>query len=61
MILYTMKRSNGDIAKVRSVGSKYCADVTTSTGRNDNANWPEVYDTARACRRELEKWGFKIA
>ncbi len=60
MILYTMKRRNGDTAVVRSIGSKYCADVTTATGRNDNANWDEVYDKASECRKELEKWGFRI-
>ena len=60
MIFWTMKRTNGDIAVVRSIGNKYCADVTTHTGRNDNANWPEEYETPTECRKTLEKWGFKI-
>lgn len=61
MIIWTMKRSNGDRALVRSIGNEYCADVTTRTGRNDNANWPETCKTADECRKELEKWGFKLA
>ena len=61
MIIWTMKRSNGDRALVRTIGNKYCADVTTHTGRNDNANWTETYKTAVECRKELEKWGFKLS
>ena len=61
MIIWTMRRSNGDTALVRTAGNEYVADVTTHTGRNDNANWPETYKTARECRKELEKWGFKLA
>lgn len=60
MILYTMKRHNGDTAIIRSIGSKYCADVTTHTGRNDNENWNEVYERASDCRKELEKYGFRV-
>lgn len=60
MIIWTMQRNNGDKALVRSIGNEYCADVTTHTGRSDNANWPETYETATECRKELEKWGFEI-
>ena len=60
MIIWTMKRRNGDTAIIRSVGNEYAADVTTRTGRNDNANWPETYKTARECRKALEKHGFRI-
>jgi hypothetical protein len=60
MVIWTMKRRNGDTAHVRTVGNKFAADVTTHTGRNDNANWPEEYDTADECRQELEQYGFRI-
>ena len=60
MIIWTMKRRNGDTALVRSIGSKWAADVTTHTGHNDNANWPEIYETPMECREALEKWGFKL-
>lgn len=60
MIMWTMKRSNGDIAVVRTAGDMFAADVTTSTGRNDNANWPETYATASECRQALERYGFSV-
>ena len=60
MIIWTMRRKNGDTAVVRSIGSRYAADVTTHTGRNDNANWNETYATSRECRKALEKWGFRL-
>ena len=62
MIICSLRRSNGDTAHVRTCGKfEYVADVTTSAGRNDNANWPERYVTPRACREALERHGFKIA
>ena len=60
MIIWTMQRRNGDRAVVRSIGNEWCADVTTHTGRNDNANWPETYKSPIECREALERWGFKI-
>lgn len=60
MTIWFMRRSNGDIALVRHNGKEYCADVTTHTGRNDNENWQETYKTASACRKELEKCGFRV-
>lgn len=59
MIYYTMCRGNGDVAFVRDIGFKYCADVRTRTGHNDNANWNEEFTTIRECKAHLEKYGFK--
>ena len=61
MTIWTMTRPNGDLAYVRSIGDRYCADVTTHTGGNGNQAWPETYKTATECRQALEKHGFKLA
>ena len=61
MIIWTMKRINGDVAYIRTLGRfEYAADVRTSTGQNDNANWPKTFNTANACRRYMEQYGFKL-
>lgn len=59
MIYYTMKRQNGDIAKIRSCGRfKYALDVCTRAGRNDNANWPETFYRLKDAKNFAEEHGF---